>query len=330
MKRPTSNPRNPWNLPSVQSFGEQVRRLQANGYQRSEPKRPSLRVVFASGAVAALLVATVLILAPGRPAQANSIVNEAPAAAQRAGSLRFRSTLTMRAHGHPRPGISEEGAIDFLTAEYTTTTRFATSDQRLERRRIDGVLYASRGPVGSAPGKQTLWGSAPVRKGTPGGFASESDAFTDPPSVFRSLAHITAPVRRIGPANLKGVPTTLYELSTSLATFLASDGGHVQDPAMYREVHATLKVWIDREGRPRQVDETFAAGGSYLSTLVQFGGYGQAVLVQAPPSSLVRPTRGAIRPNPLGAGPGPLLAPLLFFNAGTAHAPARQIPTPAP
>lgn len=92
----------------------------------------------------------------------------------------------------------------------------------------------------------------------------------------------------------------------------------------------TLKVWIDRQGGPRQVDETFAAGGSYLSTLVQFGGYGQAVLVQAPPSSLVRPTRGAIRPNPLGAGPGPLLAPLLFFNAGTAHAPARQIPTPTP
>jgi hypothetical protein len=328
--RPKS--RNPWNQASVRAYGEQLRRLEKEAEQTPTPARERLwtSAALASAALVAVVAVIVLVFPSGRSAQARNVVNETPAAAEHAGSLRFRSVLSIKEDGRSRPGISEEGAIDFLTGNYATTMRFASNSQRLERRRVEGTLYASRGPVAQRPGEQTRWDAAPIRKGSPGGFASESDAFTDPPAVFRSLARISAPVVRMGRERVNGVPTTLYELRTNLAALLAPNAGHVQDPSMYRGVRATLEVWIDRQGRPRQVEETFTSGASSLSTVVQFSGYGQAVLVHAPPKSLVRPTRGAVRPNPLGAGPGPLLAPLLFFNPGKANSPARHAPRTTP
>jgi hypothetical protein len=209
--------------------------------------------------------------------------------------------------------MAEEGAIDFVTGDYKSTTILDGANQRLERRSIGGVLYSSRGPA-----RKTVWYAVPVQKGIPGGFASESEAFTDPPAAFRALAHISAPVRRVGMRKEGGVPTVVYRLSTNLAAFLRAGGGHLQDPAAYRSVHATLEASIDHEGRPRRVDETFGSGSTTLRTVVRFGGYGQVVRVRPPASSLVRRTKGPIRPNPLGAGPGSLLAPLLFLRPGAA------------
>jgi hypothetical protein len=306
-----------------------MRKLQRESQQHSASAPATLwrRGTLAGTILAFTVACLVVILTPDHYAQAHDIINEAPAAAERSGSLRFHSTLTIRLDGHPRPDIAEEGAIDFMTGEYTTTTTLENTHQRLERRSVDGVLYASRGAVATSASRQTLWDAAPVRRGTPGGFASESDAFTDPPAVFRALAHVAAPVRRAGKQQEGGVSTTVYRLTTNLAAFLRADGGHLQHPAAYRSVHATLEVWIDHQGRPRRVDETFSADATFLRTIVRFDAYGQAVLVQPPPSALVRRTNGPVRPNPLSAGPGSLLAPLLFFEPGAAHAPARQRPT---
>jgi hypothetical protein len=217
-----------------------------------------------------------------------------------------------------------------MTGNYTTTTRYDATRERLERRRVGGTIYAARIPAVPAAGKATVWYSAPVEKGTPGGFASESDAFTAPPSLFRSLAHISAPVRRVGHEDREGVPTTVYELSSDLAAFLQPNAGYIQHLGVYRDVGATLRVSIDRQGRPRRVEETFKAGATLLLTEVSFSGYGQFVAVPAPPRSLVRAASGIVRPNPLGTGPGSLLAPLLFFQPHVAHAPARHVPTTKP
>ena len=207
---------NPWDLPTLRAIGapylkEQEERRQERARARQRVRR---RALLASGGVAAVVAVIALVLIPGRSAQAHNIVNQAPRAAEQAGSLQFESTLTILEAGHPRPGISEEGAIDFLTGDYTTKTRFQGTHQLIERRSVNGLIYASRGQVAEGPSERTHWDSVPVAKGAPGGFAYESDAFTDPLSVFRALAHITAPVRRIGAEKLKGVPTTLYRLST--------------------------------------------------------------------------------------------------------------------
>jgi hypothetical protein len=311
-------PHNPWDLPTLRTIGAPYVKLEEEQRQQRARARQRMlrRVIFASGAVAAAAVAIVLVLAPGRSAQARSIVNEAPAAAEHAGSLAFASTLTIRVDGGSRPGIGEEGEIDFLTGDYKSTTRFQGTHQLSERRRVAGLVYASRGHLADRPGQQTRWDAAPVARWAPGGFAYESDAFTDPISIFRTLAHISAPVRRIRRQSIEGAPTTVYRLSTNLEAFLARNEGHVQDPAMYRRVAATLEVWIDGQGRPRQVVETFSAAGTSLRTVMRFHGYGLPVSVDAPAQNLVRSIGSAVKSNPLRSGPGSLLPRLLFFRPG--------------
>lgn len=113
-------------MPTLRAIGAPYLREQEERRQRRAQARQRLRrrTILASGGLAAAVVVIVLILVPDRSAQAHSIVSEAPRAAERAGSVRFRSTLTILEVGHPRPGISEEGAIDFLTGAYTTKTQF--------------------------------------------------------------------------------------------------------------------------------------------------------------------------------------------------------------
>jgi hypothetical protein len=308
---------NPWDLPTLRTICAPYLQVQEEQRQRRVRARQwaRRRAILASGGLAAAVVAIVLVLNPGRSARANSIVNEAPRAAEQAGSLQFDSTLTIREAGHRRPGVTEEGAIDFLTGDYSTKTRFQ-STQLIERRSVNGLVYASRGPVAQGSSEPTHWDSSPVEKGAPGGFAYETDAFTDPLSFFRALAHIAAPVRRIGPRTVHGVATTLYRLPTNLGAFLAPNTGRIQDPGMYRRVDARLEVWLDREGRPRQVVETFSAGNTLMQTVVSFHGYSLPVTVQAPAKALVHPTRGAVKRNPLGGGPTPLFVRLLFFQPG--------------
>ncbi|MGH2832730.1 MAG: hypothetical protein ACRDK2_08135 [Solirubrobacteraceae bacterium] len=311
--------RNPWDLPTVRAFGSQLLELEEQDKHQSAiaHRHPGRRAAVAATGLAVVGLCVILILPGSHPAQAHNAVIEAPAAAERAGSLRFRSTLTIQVQGHAQPGVSEEGAIDFLTGAYVTATRFEADNDMREQRSINGILYtAPHARQGSEP---TRWYSARVHKGVPGGFATQSDAFTDPPAVFRALAHIKARVRRTGTQRINGAPTTIYQLSTDLERFLAASAGHIQSLRMYRGVKATLLVWIDRQGRPVQVQETFRSESNLLSTIVRFSGYGQQVLVQPPPKSRVRPIQGTVLPNPLGMRPG--LPGLLFFRASAAHAP---------
>ncbi len=304
--------RDPWReLPTRKRFGEQLRDLeQASGYAPVRPQSLPWRLVAGASGMAAAIVCAAVILTSGHNAQAN-VINKAPAAAEHAGSVRFQSVLTLSINGHRRPDITEHGAIDFLTGAFVTVTRFEADNDMREQRSVNGILYtAPHAQHGSEP---KLWYSARARKGIPDGFATESDVFTDPPAVFRALAHIKAPVRRIGPQKIEGTPTTIYRLSTDLATFLATNAGHIQDLRMYRGVRATLVVWIDRQGRPVRVQETFSSGSSVLSTTVRFSGYGQEVLVQPPPKWRIRSIQDTVRPNPLGIRPG--LPGLLFFRA---------------
>jgi hypothetical protein len=267
------------------------------------------------------VVAIVLILTTGRTAQARSVVNDAPAAAERSGTVRFQSVLTVTVDGHPRDGITEQGAIDFTSNDYATTVRFGNASQVLERRGTGGVLYAAeRGLRLGAHSPRIHWVGARLQSGRLGTFASEGDAFTDPPSVFRALAGIRAPVRPVGHENVNGVPTTRYHLLTNLEAFLRPSAGHIQNALAYRRVQAALDVWIDARGRPVRVRETFTgpsvSGLTTMTTVVRFTGYGRPVSVRAPIGAIVKSAQGPL-PNPLAAGPGSLLARRLFFQPTT-------------
>jgi hypothetical protein len=312
------HPHDPWRLPTLGRFGAQLRALE-NGAptpSRFPRSRVSRRAILLSGGVtAAALICVLLILATGRSAQARSVVNEAPAAAERSGTVRFQSVLTVTVDGHRRAGITERGAIDFASGAYATTVRFGNGGQILERRSAGGVLYAAEHRLDSGhPPRRIDWVATPLPHGA---FPSESDAFTDPPSVFRALSGIRAPVRRIGHESLNGVSATRYHLLSDLAAFLGPSAGHIQNPLAYRRVRASLDVWIDARGRPLAVDETFtgpsASGPTSMTTVVRFTGYERPVSVLAPAHAIVRSTNAG-QPNPLSPGPGSLLARRLFFR----------------
>jgi len=312
----------PWRLPTVERFGAQLRDLEnasRTGSPNPGPGLPRRAVLASSAGVAAALVAIVLILTTGRTAQARSVVNEAPVAAERAGSVRFQSVLTTSVNGHRGAGITEQGAIDFTTGAFVTTLRFGNANDVVERRSVGGVLYTAQRRVHPRPRPARIhWAATPVQRGTRGALASESDAFTDPPSVFRALAGIRAPVKQVGHENIDGVPSAHYHLRTNLASFLGPSAGYVQNPLAYRRVRADLDVWIDARGRPLRVIETFtgpsSSGRAVMTTVVRFTGYGRPVSVMAPASGDIKSSKGTAPPNPLAAGPGAGLARQLFFQ----------------
>lgn len=306
----------PWRrLPARKQFGEQLRR-------RPDPVRqPALRshitrraLVTSSAGLAAAILAVVLIVGGGGTALAGDVINKAPAAAEKSGTVNFHSTLAITVSGHTRPGISEHGMIDFTTGAYSTWLEEDESSAILERRSLNGILYSAKHPDGKPP---TRWTATRLQAGD---FNSESDAFTDPPAVFRTLASIKAPVRRLGLAEVGGVSTRHYRLLTNLAVILGSQAGYTENLQGYRRVTATLDVWLDPKGRPRKVQQTFTgrtpAGDATLTTTVNFAGYEQPVSVSPPSRKLVHFTGATAAPNPFGEGPGALIARRLFFTPG--------------
>jgi hypothetical protein len=312
-------PRDPWRLPTIVRLGDQLRELERAG-RPSTARRSGLsrRAIGIFGAAIAVAVACLLLIfVSGRSAQARSIVNQAPAAAQGSGTVRFQSALTVQVAGRPRDGITESGAIDFKTGAFTTTVRFGHAARVFERLSSGGVLYAAALPLASAHHPRgTRWLARPLPPRAHGAVPFEGDAFTEPASVFRALSGVRGPVRSIGRETLGGVVSTRYRVLTNLETFLGPSQGHIENPRAYRRVKASLDVWIDARGRPLRVKETFtgpsAAGPTTMTTVIGFSGYGRPLSVSTPAHTR-RVAMGSAPARAPSAGLGWLLARRLFF-----------------
>jgi hypothetical protein len=221
-------------------------------------------------------------------------------------------------NGRPRDAITEKGAIDFARGTFTTAVGFGNGGEVLERRSTGAMLYTAERHVGSQAGLGPVrWVATPLEpRREP--VLSQSNEFTDPRSVFRALAGLRAPVTRRGRVSIGGASASRYHVSTDLEAFLRPGGGRIEDASGYRRISASLDVWVDPRGRPLRVDATFTgsspAGATTMSTVVSFTGYGSVVSVAAPTGAVVSSTAGAAPPNPLGAGPGSVLAHRLFFQ----------------
>jgi hypothetical protein len=313
-------PPDPWRLPTIAWLGAQLRELERDTSPVAGLRSPISRgVMLVYGAViGAALIAVVVVFAFNHSAQARSVLSEAPAAAEGSGTVRFQSVLTVQTAGHRGPRITEQGAIDFRSGAYASTVRLAGAGRVLERRSVAGVLYAAdRSARGAARAAQVRWVARPLREGARRAFASEGDAFTDPFSVFDALSGIRGPVRRAGHQTLNGVPTTRYELLTNLEAFLRSSQGHIENPLAYRGVRASLEGFLDAQGRPLLVQESFAGpsamGQVTVTTAVRFFAYGRSVSV-SPPGDFRTVHGTSSSPKPLDQGLGSLLARRLFFQ----------------
>jgi hypothetical protein len=286
---------NRWRTPTLERFGEQLREAERAETQTAarRPQRRRLSPTRAAAVVAAIaLLAGVFVVVP---AGALSPVNHAPAAARQSGSVAFDSALQVSLNGRTLTHFAEVGEVDFVTGDYATTLSLA--GETVDRRRVGDVFYGRQlHDHGRASSER--WHAVHVEQ-APDGFDRVPGGYTliDPQVVFRVLAGSHSPVTRVGQQEIAGIQTTHYRLSTSLAAFLATEGGPVGDLARYETVQATVDVWLDAKDRPRRVQTSFAGparlGAATMTSVIDFSNYGEPVTVHPPSASDVSPRSAA-------------------------------------
>jgi len=284
----TQQSHDPWRLPALERFGSELRRLEeaepVPGTQRPKQRR---RLLSAAGGTLACVLAILIALDGGQRAAALSIINRAPALAAKSLSVAFRSVTTIGANGRQLRQFSESGEIDFATRAYRTALEVPGSGL-LERRRVGGILYGlyvSRDRLGV---KSPQWVAVSLTHSQQAVLvpAPGADAFTDPLALLSLLAHTPSVVRFIGDEMIEGTPAKHYRLKTDLTSILSESSSHLAEPAGYRDVQATLDVWLDHGGRPLRVAEHLAGtsplGAATLQAVTTFSSYGQRVQISAP------------------------------------------------
>ena len=158
---------------------------------RRSHRPPTRRKRFATGILATLLTVAcaVVVLNVVTPAGASSPVSRSPREAEKAGTVRFTSTLEVSIRGLRLDRFVEEGALNFQTGDYESKLSLGTLGERIERRLVGRVLYLgqfepARHPVSPVPwhGVRLLGG---VRDNSP---APGSYTLIDPQVVLKSSA----------------------------------------------------------------------------------------------------------------------------------------------
>jgi hypothetical protein len=316
----SSAPPDPWRLGALERLGAQFRDLErAEREARARAAGRRRRRITVSGGLAAAVIAILTLVLTGRVANALSPINRAPAAAAGAESVHFRSVITIAVSGAEQERFAELGEIDFTRRNYRTTLQLGHGEA-IEQRRVDRVLYVAQLRGARRQHGRIRWLGFPLAHEASATFASapESEEFTSPLVLLDELGGTRAPVKIVGTQELHGVPATVYRLQTNLASLLSASPGARGQPPSYRDVGATLTVWLDGHGRPRRVQETVAGassgGEASITTITDFTGYGQPVVVRAPTKLSVRAKRSILAPSPLAASPSRFFRRLLFAH----------------
>lgn len=93
-------------------------------------------------------------------------------------------------------------------------------------------------------------------------------------------------VRNDGKATVGGVDTTHYSVAIDVAKLPASLPGREQLQASGL-AHLPLELYVDGQGRPVQVSESFTVASQKIATKVLVTKYNQPVTITAPPASQV-------------------------------------------
>lgn len=196
--------------------------------------------------------------------------------------------------------VTGTGAFDFAqkTGRITLTTPASgTSPARtIEIRIIGNDLYLN------APELLALDGGKPwvhvdtssyrqdqgQNAGALGGFQDG-----DPGQVLTLLQRLGAQVTDVGPADIGGVATTHYRGSVDL-TSPSTSGSSTGNGAFGRGLAklfgfgaVPVDVWVDSDGRARQVQVTLSLFGVAVSAQEDFSDFGTPVVVDAPPAGQV-------------------------------------------
>ena len=298
--------------------GEVLRRARRGRYLRGRLAGGRTRAATVVGLLCIAAAVVVVSLNHAPPAGASSPITRAPVLAERAGSVRFRSTVHVVLGRQLATTYSEAGAVNFATGNYETSLRFGHGALTLEHRGVNGVLYI-RNRSGGHGGSAARWkGLAPPRR------THHEPRYTliDPQVVLRVLAQTTEPARVVGRRSIGGVRLVEYQARTTFRSFVAAQEGRVFKRALTRQppapdIEGTLDVWLDPVGRPHSVLATFAGpsrhGQAALAIALTFTGYGAPVSPVRPKGA--RLSRGAPRAGASGADPTRTLMRVLFGGA---------------
>lgn len=119
--------------------------------------------------------------------------------------------------------------------------------------------------------------------------------FSDPLGQARLLQAVRQ-ARRVGTADIGGVPTTQYSATYNPSAVLAG-----LSPALRRQLGPQLRsihgkvhtdIWIDARHRVRRITETGHVAGEDLVTTITYSDYNQPVSITVPPASQVQPLSG--------------------------------------
>jgi len=119
-----------------------------------------------------------------------------------------------------------------------------------------------------------------------------------------------------GQTVLNGVRTKRYVLSSDLAAVRRASSAIDGQPADYGRVQADIEVWLDGQGRPRQVRELFHGGpapaGDSLLTVIRFTGYGDPVTIRPPARARRLVSSPSAVPRAFATDPSEVYERLLF------------------
>lgn len=125
----------------------------------------------------------------------------------------------------------------------------------------------------------------------------------DPTQILGLLKQLTGSVTQVGTSDIDGVPTTEYAGTIDLAGG-ATTGSTIISPAAAQALglsNIPIDVWVDDQGRARQVQTSFSVLGLSVKALVHMGSFGTHVSVQPPPSDQVADGSALLHSGQLGS-----------------------------
>jgi hypothetical protein len=216
--------------------------------------------------------------------------------------------------------VSGHGAYSFVdkTGETTITlpTIGQTPAQTVQVREIGDEIYLSTPRLQAVDGGKP-WVSVNVSQYEQSQGHSSSPignlSLGDPNQILGMLEHLGGSVTQQGTSDVEGVPTTEYAATINLAGPAGTDSGTANPTILSPQIAQALgltaipiHVWVDSQGRARQIETTFTVLGLAVDMRADLGSFGTPVSVQVPPPDQVADGSGLLHSGQLGS----LLAPV--------------------
>jgi hypothetical protein len=280
-----------WRFPVLQRLGDDLARVEQRELTRE--RRRNARLVAALAGTAAVVIATLLAL-EARSSSRTSIINRAPVAVIRSATVRYHSVIEITRDGRGAGLFLQSGEINFAKREYRERLAPISGRSSAEWRMLGDTLYIDETAIGPRGIPASAWVTTHVPSSEQAALspASGTDSITDPLAVLRILTNLHGRVTRVGKARVEGISTTAYTTTTNLSALLHASSGTVAVPPAYAHVRAAVTVWLDRHGRPRQIEELLDGGAPgnpvTMRSKIDLTQYGASIVV-TPPSAGARP-----------------------------------------